>query len=284
MQASDQGTAAAVFGKARALLGASSLLLATDFDGTVSVFVRDPWSATIIPRAQRALRSLATTSRVHVALISGRTAADLAGRVRVGGVSYRGDHGAEWAEARRGFRPASLAITREAAPRAVLAMAERLKVEVPRAIAEPWLVLEDKGSALAFHFRTAPDVDAARTRIEGLVAAIDRDGLLVRSGGRRDLELRPAGSSNKGDALGRLIEEHRPGAVIMLGDDPNDAIAFDELRRARAAGHVDGLAIAVAGRPEVLAAVRPHADLVLSGPHETAMLLAMLARAASGRS
>ena len=64
----------------------------------------------------------------------------------------------------------------------------------------------------------------------------------------------------------------------MLGDDRNDALAFDALRSARAEGRVGGLAIAVASRPEVTAAVAPRADLLLGGPIRTARYLAALAR------
>lgn len=103
----------------------------------------DPWSARILPVAQRALRSLASSAHAHVALVSGRTVADLAARARVGGASYRGDHGAERAEAPRGFRPAALAVAREAATPRETSVATRLKAEVPRLVDEPWLVLED---------------------------------------------------------------------------------------------------------------------------------------------
>lgn len=100
------------FERVRPLL-AGRLLLASDFDGTLSRLVMDPWRAGIIPSAQRALRRLAAAPHTHVAIISGRTVPDLAARVRVGGVSYHGDHGAEWASAPRGFRPHALRVERE---------------------------------------------------------------------------------------------------------------------------------------------------------------------------
>lgn len=238
----------------------------------------DPWAAAIDPSARRALRALAARPDVHVAFISGRTVADLAARARVGGASYHGDHGAEQATARRGFRVSALRVTREPSDAASLAMAERLKVEVPRRIGAPWLVLEDKGPALTFHFRGAPDIDAARARVIAVVDAIDPDRLLVRAGGRRAHELRPAGATTKAAALDRLIDQQRPTVTLMLGDDHHDAGAFDALRHARTAGRTGGLAIAVAGHAEVTRAVAPRADLVLAGPDEVARLLRLLAR------
>lgn len=257
--------------------------MASDFDGTLSRLVPDPWSATIIPGAQRALRRLAVMPGVHVALISGRTAIDLAQRARVGGISYRGDHGVERAEAARGFRPSALRVQRAAVTEDIAAMAARLKSDVLRRVDEPWLVLEDKDSALTFHFRAAPDVDAARARVIAAVDAVDTTGLMMRSGSRRACELRPPGASTKGDALSSLIDDFEPDVVLMLGDDRHDALAFDALRAARDEGRIAGLALAVAGHADVTRDVGPRADLVLGAPDGTARFLALLYRELASR-
>lgn len=259
------------------LVAAGRLLVASDFDGTLAPLVADPWGATIIPAAQRALRQLAAMSDVSVALLSGRTVADLAGRARVGGIGYLGDHGSEWAAAPRGFRPRALHIEREPASTVEAAMARRLQEEVPRAVPEAWLVVEAKGPALTLHFRAAPDIDAARARLQAACDAIDPARVLVRSGSRRSLELRPRGATDKGVALRRLIADGRPAAVIVLGDDHSDALAFETLRERRSAGAISGLAIAVAGHPEVSRAVAPSADLVLPSPDAAATFLGLLA-------
>lgn len=276
-------SAADAFARVRPMLRTNSLLVASDFDGTIAHFVSDPWAAAVLSSAQAALRRLATTPGVHVALISGRTAADLAVRVRVGGVSYRGDHGAQTAEASRGFRPTALRIAHEPVDASVAEVAERIKVAVPVAIPQPWLIVEDKGAAVTFHFRNAPDLEVARARVVAAIAAVDVDGRLVHAISLRFVELRPATASTKGDTLRRLIRDRRARAAIMLGDDRNDALAFDALREARAAGHVDGLAIAVDGHPDFSTLVADRADIVLSGPDEAARLLAKLARATRNR-
>jgi trehalose-phosphatase len=135
---------------------------------------------------------------------------------------------------------------------------------------------------VTFHFRGAPDVDAARARVSAAVDAVDEERLLRRSGGRRSLELRPAGATDKGVALRRLIDVRRPHAVIMLGDDPSDVLAFDALREARSAGAIRGLAVAVAGHPDVRAVVAPRADLLLASPREAARFLRLLGAADRG--
>ncbi len=266
------------FERVRPLLD-GRLLLASDFDGTLSRLVMDPWRAGMVPGARRALRRLAAAADTHVALISGRTARDLAARARIGGISYHGDHGAERAVARRGFRPSALQVERERVDPRVTAMAERLKAEVPRRVDEDWLVLEDKGPALTFHFRSAPDVDEAKARVRAAVDAVDADGLLDRPGGRRAWELRPHGATTKGGALARLIDGHRPDTVLMLGDDAHDALAFDVLRAVRDTGRIRGLAIAVVSPAGETTDMARRADLVLSGPDVTAGFLTLLARA-----
>jgi trehalose-phosphatase len=260
------------------------LLLVSDFDGTLAGLVPDPWGATIVPAARRALRRLAAVEGVTIALLSGRTVPDLAGRARVGGVHYLGDHGAEWAVAPRPFRAAGLRVTREPASTAETSTVELLARAVPRLVGEAWLVVEDKGSALTFHFRTAPDVDRARERVAAAVEALDPGHVLARSGGRRSLELRPAGASDKGAALRWLIERLGPDVVVMLGDDHTDALAFATLRASRRSGRIDGLALAVAGHPDGRAQVIAHADGLLASPRETARLLTLLAGALHGRS
>jgi trehalose 6-phosphate phosphatase len=257
--------------------------LASDFDGTLSRPVTDPWRAGIIPSAQRALRRLAVAPETHVALISGRTVSDLARRARVGGASYHGDHGAEWALAARGFRPAALRSEHEPVDPAAAAMAARVRAEVPRRIDEPWLVVEDKGPAVTFHFRAAPDTDAARARVRAAVDAIDREHLLDQPGGRRAWELRPRGATTKGLALARLIADHQPGLVLMLGDDHHDAEAFDAVRAAcRSAGR-EGLTVAVVSPAADVAEMARRADVLFDRADVTARFLTLLARERAAR-
>lgn len=255
------------------------LLVVSDFDGTLSRIVDDPWGAAVLPLGRRALRVLAGMPDVHVVVLSGRTATDVAARVRVGRVTYVGNHGMERAFLRRRGRPERLRASsvEDAAHEAVHA-AERLADEVPRLIAEPWLVVERKPPAVAFHYRTAPDLADASVRVRSAVDALDPDGVLERFPGRRVLELRPFGAVAKGEALTALVDELRPASVFMLGDDVSDAMAFRALRELRTKGVTDGIAVAVQARAEVPLEVLAAADLVLSSPVDATRFLAAIAR------
>ena len=271
-------TARASLRRAAPLLALRPLLVVSDFDGTLSPIVMDPWGAAVLPAAQRALRRLAGVDGVHVAILSGRTASDVAARTRIGGASYLGNHGVERGRLERRQRAGSMAIEVVAVADRYAEAAERIATRLPQLIPDPWLVVERKAPAVSLHFRSAPDVAAAAELVAEAVDRLDPGGELVRFPGRRVLELRPPGVPAKGEAMESLLEEHQPAVALMLGDDVSDAEAFVALTSARAAGRLDGLAIAVQARTETPPAVTAAADLVLASPAEAARFLSGLAR------
>jgi trehalose 6-phosphate phosphatase len=257
------------------------LLLVTDFDGTIAHPLTDPWGAAIVPSARRALRELAGRPDVCVCLLSGRAVTDLAPRVRVGGARYLGNHGTEGAWLPRGARAESLrpsSVGRRAVDPETESLVRRLADGVPDEVPAPWLVVERKlPVAVTFHFRAAPDLEAARSRVHEAVEHHDPGGRLVRHYGRRMMELRDPQAATKGQALERLLADVRPSVAVMLGDDRHDALALAALRRWRDEGNGLALAIAVAGHADVTREVARSADLVLDGPDEAARFLTGLA-------
>ena len=117
------------------------LLVCTDFDGTLSTIVMDPWAAAILPLARIALRRLAAMPDVSVVVLSGRTAWDVAERVRVGNVTYLGNHGMERGYLARRGRPEKLDVTVVGVSEAETALAARLADEVAAA---HWATLADR--------------------------------------------------------------------------------------------------------------------------------------------
>lgn len=259
------------------------LLVVSDFDGTLSRIVNDPWGASILPLGRRALRALARLDDVHVVLLSGRTAPDVAKRVRVGGVTYLGNHGMERAFLARGGRAEAMETEAQPAAEEAIHAAERLADEVPARIREPWLITERKPPAVTFHWRAAPDIEDAAKRVRAVVDELEPDGILERLPGRRVLELRPVGAIAKGEAFETLVEELKPRSVFLLGDDVSDALAFTALRKLRAAGVTDGVAVAVQARSEVPEEVLKAADIVLASPEDATRFLSALARRLAGQ-
>jgi trehalose 6-phosphate phosphatase len=264
------------------------LLIVTDFDGTLAPISPDPMGALIEPIARRAIRRLARLAgerpaRLSVVVLSGRTALDVAGRVRVGGVRYLGNHGLEGGDLARSIRAERLAVAIEPALAGLVEPATVLGDAVAAALNHPeWLFVERKGPSVAFHFRQATDPDAARLAIlEAIEAAERATGGTGLAGfeGRRIIEVRPAGAGGKGAAVARLIESLRPGAVLVLGDDRSDAEAFEAVRAARERGELSGLAVAVYAGAETPPEVAAAADVELASPRDAARLLAAVAGA-----
>jgi trehalose-phosphatase len=263
----------------RRVLAGRPFLVVSDFDGTLARVGLDPWAARPEPLAQRALRRLAAVPGVEVVLLSGRTAMDLAGRVRVGGATYLGNHGLERGELPRGARAESLRVVADPSHDGHLAASRALAEALPREIGEPWLIVEPKFPAVTFWYRSAPDIPSAARRVRAVVDRLDPDGRFERFPGKRYLELRPPGATQKRDAVAWLLSERRPATVILIGDDLSDALAFEVLREARAAGSLRGLAVAVHAFAEVPPEVAATADAILDSPLETARFLASLERA-----
>jgi trehalose 6-phosphate phosphatase len=285
--------------------GARPILVVVDFDGTVAEIDPHPMGATILPAARRALRRLARLARtaphrLTVAVLSGRTAADVARRVRVGGLHYLGNHGNErgWLPPRRpaerlevALLPALVPFAERARRLGTTVAAELARVVGRTAGGEPvapeWLYVEDKGPAVAFHYRAAPDPAAALAALETAIARAGADGATSgfrRLDGRLVVEFQPEPTLDKGGAVARLLEEVGPGAAVVLGDDRSDALAFAVVREARGSGRLAAaLAVAVEGGREVPPEVRAAADLVVARPRDAARLLARLAAALEAR-
>jgi len=270
------------------------LLVVVDFDGTLAIGSRDPAAARITPSAQRALRQLAAQGaglppRVVVAVLTGRTVADVADRVRVGGIEYLGDHGLQGATLPRGARTATIArrvttaerFDRHRDPAEVLAIGVAADLGDP-----PWLFVERKGPSVAFHVRQAEDVAAARALVVAAIARVERahglhDHGLAHYRGRSVVDLRPVDAGGKHEAVERLIATHAPGAVVALGDELSDVDAFEAVRAARQADRrLVGRTIAVHGEgrpaPDELLAL---ADARLRSARDVGPWLAGLGRA-----
>ena len=268
--------------------GSRRLLIVADFDGTLAEGSRDPAAAAIVPLAQRALRRLARIAaerpgRVAIAILTGRTAADVAARVRVGGIRYLGDHGLQAGTFPRGGRPERLVTAFHGGHEASVEPAEILATRVPAVLGRPaWLFVERKGPSVAFHVRQAEDRAAARAAVVAAIETVDRElpeHELAHYRGRLVVDLRPRSAGGKREAFERLLAEVRPSDVLAFGDDISDSDGFAVLRAARDAGTIAGLAVAVTGPHGMPDEVEASADVLLDSPFEAGRALAAIATA-----
>jgi trehalose-phosphatase len=202
------------------------LLLLLDVDGTLSPIAPRPEDAVVPPETQRVVEQLAATPNVHVAVVSGRAAADARRIVHAGGVWVIGNHGIETAA------PNEPPLARDD----VAAFADRiaLAADRARAISESMegIIVENKQWTLSVHYRLAHRrvVPALRAQIE-LIA--DDLGLRL-TRGKEVLEIRPPVEVDKGTAAVALADRlgalHDEASILSAGDDRTDEDMFRSLR------------------------------------------------------
>lgn len=219
----------------------SGLSVFLDIDGTLLDLAQTP-DAVIVPKGlENDLGGLSARVGGALALVTGRSV-DFVERLFPRQVFFvAGLHGAE-IRAPGSAEPAFDPGLREF---------EEAKARIAQAARKwPGVLVEDKGIAVALHYRQAPAreavVNALMTEIERCVPGWELQP------GKFVLELRPAGR-DKGDAL-RAFMERTPfiGRLpLAIGDDVTDEAMF------RAANDAGGLSVRV-GDPGYPTAARGH--------------------------
>ncbi len=193
-----------------------------DVDGTLIDIAPTPGGVSVDPRLLPILERLHAAAGGAVAFVSGRSLADLDRLFAPLKLIAAGIHGLERRDATgRVIRPA-----RDSA--ALAAAREALEAFVRGA---PGTILEDKGLALALHYREAPgQEEAARAAAEKVVAKIGEGFQIQR--GKMVVEVRPVGP-DKGRVVETIMAEapfagRRP---VFVGDDATDEDGFAAVNR-----------------------------------------------------
>ncbi len=197
------------------LARAPMLLVASDYDGTIAPIVNDPTRAKPSREAIVALRALSELPHTNVALISGRSLADLASLSGdPEGIHLVGSHGSEF----------DLGFAEMLSPEAK-ARHEQISETMHRIAREhPGCFVEVKPASVALHYRNAEE-EVGRAALERAEKELlGRDGVFVKRG-KMVLELAVV-STHKGDALNTLRQRFGASAVLFMGDDKTDEDAF----------------------------------------------------------
>ncbi|NYD78800.1 trehalose-phosphatase [Arthrobacter cupressi] len=205
----------------RTIAETEQLLVAMDFDGTISPIVDHAGEARPLPRSAAAFAELAALPRTTTALISGRALSSLrAVAAPPAATLLIGSHGAEaW------LGPGSAGLRLEPDQEALLAEVRGILAEIV-AIA-PGTLLEDKPAGVVLHTRTADD-DVAEDAVEAARTALqDKHGVYLKDG-KRVLETSVVHAS-KGEALAFLRQATGATAVLFAGDDVTDEDALARL-------------------------------------------------------
>lgn len=194
------------------LTGGAALFL--DFDGTLVELAESPDAISVPDALPPLLERLAARLGGRLAIISGRSLADLDRHLALPRLAVSGSHGLELRfPGGPGVAPAAPAGL-DAARRALRRFAA----------SDPGLLVEEKPASIALHYRRAPrQADAAADFLAALAA---RTGLAMQRG-KMVIELRPPGA-DKGDALRRIMREppFAGARPLFVGDDLTDEHAF----------------------------------------------------------
>jgi trehalose 6-phosphate phosphatase len=240
-----------------------------DIDGTLAPIVDHAEDANVPETTRQLLMRVARAYRI-VACVSGRRASEARAMVSIGSISYLGSHGAELLRA--GWTEAVLDPGIEDWARRIHEFAREADTTDLR---RRRVRVEDKGAIVAFHWRGAPDEEAARAAIDAIAARAEEAGLRTHWG-RKVLEVRPPVRIDKGAGILSFLEGADVDVALYVGDDTTDLDAFNALHQLAEEGRLSK-AICVGVRSEDgPAEITNAADVVVDGTEGVQKLLAML--------
>jgi trehalose 6-phosphate phosphatase len=233
-----------------------------DIDGTLAPIVRHASDAAV-PESTRGLLIDVARRYATVACVSGRAAGVARQIVAIGSISYIGNHGCELLAA----GTVDVVLDPEVAPwiervRAFAGLADSATLRKLR------IRSEDKGPIAAFHWRGAPDEDAAQAALGKVEAEALAAGFDVHWG-RKVLEIRPRLEIDKGRGITSLLRGGDMLTGVYVGDDETDVDAFRGLRSS-----LPGAAVCIGVRSEETpASLEREADLMVDGPRGVRQVL-----------
>jgi trehalose 6-phosphate phosphatase len=209
-------------------LGESALFF--DVDGTLVGLERKPEAVVVSDGLRRLLECLITATDGALALVSGRTIAQLDSLFKPLVFSASGVHGLE-----RRLLPGGVCRAMEAADALGDARAELAAFTK----VHPGTLLEDKGLTLALHYRMAAEHREKAAELVRKLVSADPENLTLLEG-KMVFELKPPGF-DKGRAIADFMQEppfqgRRP---IFAGDDVTDEAGFRTIKQ------MNGIAIRI---------------------------------------
>ena len=192
-----------------------------DVDGTLLEIAERPEGVRVDQAVRRLLDEVRAAAGGALALISGRTVADLDALFAPLVLPAAGQHGVE-------RRDAAGRTHRHAFDEAPL---RRIAARLSEFARERGLLFEDKGHALALHTRQAPQhAGSARAEMEGAMRELGPDFDVL--AGKNVFELKPCGR-DKGVAVEEYMAEppFAGRTPVFIGDDVTDEFGFGVVNR-----------------------------------------------------
>ena len=196
---------------------ASQVALFVDFDGTLVEFAPTPDSVVVDNDLRILLRRLGNATHGALAVLSGRPLASIDALLQLPQLAVLGQHGAEFRHADgHAHRP----------PVAASAL-DHVRIDLRALVAaHPDVRIEDKGLAIAFHYREVPTAEPQARELAAAALALAGTGFELLHG-NCVIELKSV-QVDKGRALAAMMLEppFTGRAPWMIGDDQTDEPAF----------------------------------------------------------
>jgi trehalose 6-phosphate phosphatase len=232
-----------------------SIALLLDIDGTILDMAITPGSVVVSEALRSSLKELHAKCGGALALVSGRLIRDIDTLFAPLRLPAIGGHGAE----------IRLSAGTATSARHADAISDALrKLVEAAAAADPRIIVEDKGTSLAVHYRLAPQMeDTLKTEIAAIVSRLPVQNLEIMHG-KAVIEVKSSHFS-KGIAVRELMQippflKRKP---IFVGDDTTDLSVFRMLP-------------ALGGVSYSVERFMPGANGIFGSPHEVRSWLASL--------
>lgn len=221
----------AVWQKVEPLMREHSVMLFLDYDGTLTPIVERPALAKLSSEEKELLSDLMALEDVKIAIVSGRSLADLKERVGVKGLLYAGNHGLEFeGPSIRFVHPEALA-AKHLMQKAARGLQEAFK-EVPG------ILVEHKVFTISVHYRKLPEekVPEAKAVFSKILLPYVKSSKVILKEGKKVWEIRPSTRWHKGTLvlwlLARVLARSSKKVLpIYVGDDQTDEDAFKAVRQ-----------------------------------------------------
>ena len=206
----------------------SQAALFLDFDGTLVEIAPAPDAIRVDPGLPAVLRALAEMLDGRLAVVSGRSIADISTYLDTDGIALAGSHGGELR------RPGDTAIETIAEP-----LPPRVLEEFTRfAAGREGLLIETKPYSVALHYRQLPSLEAEVLDLAGSLA--DSMNLRLKRG-KMVVEMLAHGY-DKGTVVEKIMEvpAFQGSQPIFVGDDITDEDAFTKVLKLNGGGVLVG--------------------------------------------
>ena len=201
------------------------IYLFLDYDGTICPLSRQTYHPVLSSAMREMLKKLNRHPKIKVAIISGRSIADLRKKIGLRSLVYSGNHGMEISGSGIHFNSPVTSAQKKIIRKLIMIFRAQYS-DIPG------LLVNDKGLSVSLHYRfTSPAQKRwiRRTYLEIIRPFVSRGEISIFPG-KKIHEVKPAVQWNKGHAVEWLLNHENfkkgPFFPVYLGDDVTDEDAF----------------------------------------------------------